>query len=83
MLQDGQVELQSNNRQSGSGSQTERIISAIGLSSPLVVSMSLAADDNFPISGTGTIITWWWALKTWTQLFRPPNAPSPWNGAPW
>jgi hypothetical protein len=47
VFQDGQVELQWNNN-SGSGWQPSAVISAIGLSSPLVMSMSLAADDNFP-----------------------------------
>ncbi len=47
VFENGQVELQWNNN-SGSGWQPSAIISAIGLSSPLVVSMSLAADDNFP-----------------------------------
>jgi hypothetical protein len=46
-FEDGQVELQWNN-DSGSGWQESGIISAIGMTSPLVVVKFLSADDNFP-----------------------------------
>jgi hypothetical protein len=43
----GQVELQWNN-DAGSGWQPSAIISSIGMSSPLVISRFISADDNFP-----------------------------------
>jgi hypothetical protein len=47
VFEDGSAELQWNNN-AGSGWQPSGIISAIGMSSPLVVFASMAADDNFP-----------------------------------
>jgi hypothetical protein len=47
VFEDGQVELQWNN-DSGSGWQPSAIISAVGMTSPLVVFKSISADDNFP-----------------------------------
>ena len=47
VFEDGQVELQWNNN-SGSGWQPSGIISAVGMTSPLVVFKSISADDNFP-----------------------------------
>lgn len=46
VFEDGQVELQWNNN-SGSGWQPSAIISAVGMTSPLVVFKSISADDNF------------------------------------
>jgi hypothetical protein len=44
---DGQVELEWNNEE-GSGWQPSAVISSVGMSSPLVVTRFLSADDNFP-----------------------------------
>jgi hypothetical protein len=46
IFEDGQVELQWNDG-AGSGWQPSAIITAVGMSSPLVVFKSISADDNF------------------------------------
>jgi hypothetical protein len=44
---DAQVELQWNN-DAGSGWQPSAVITSMGMSSPLVITRSISADDNFP-----------------------------------
>lgn len=76
VFEDGRVELQWNNN-SGSGWQPSGIISAVGMSSPLVVFASISADDNFPDERDGDyddLIVWFEYLDAPFKVMQRPFA---------
>ncbi len=76
VFEDGQVELQWNDN-SGSGWQPSAIISAVGMTSPLVVFKSISADDNFPDKRDGDfddLIVWFEHLDAPFKVTQRPFA---------